>query len=216
MTVLHVKGRVVVVNLSFGKHQAYYAVKTPNLRPTYLTTKPFDPTLLLDISVYFCRLMMNRGSDRRTGSTTIKLSRSRPWRCSGLLWKIWELLEDNNRNKENAQETRRFYLVIRPMPTPHCGDLLRSRVALNPSQVIQRSNLSIMLFFLISNLLCEEFQQVGVSHALHKWFQSKHKSKEGVKTHTRVQEQQHHTHKQRREHKNQNDRFSLKKTLNSL
>jgi hypothetical protein len=136
MVVLHVKGRVVVVNLSFGKRQAYYAGKTPNLRPTYLTTKPFDPTLLLDISVYFCRLMMNWGSDRWTGSTAIKLSPSRPWRCSGLLWKIWELLEDNNRNKENAQEIRRFYLVIQLMPTPRNGDLLRSRVALNPSQVI--------------------------------------------------------------------------------
>jgi hypothetical protein len=37
------------------------------------------------------------------------------------------------------------------MPTPHCGDLLRSTVALNPSQVIQRSNLSTTLFFLISS-----------------------------------------------------------------
>jgi hypothetical protein len=45
--------------------------------------------------------------------------------------------EDNNRNKVNGQEARRFYPVVWPMPTPRCGDLLRSRVALNPSQVIQ-------------------------------------------------------------------------------
>jgi hypothetical protein len=51
--------------------------------------------------------------------------------------------EDDNRSKVNGQETQRFYLVVRPMPTPRCGDLLRSRVALNPSQVIQSSNLSI-------------------------------------------------------------------------
>jgi hypothetical protein len=30
-----------------------------------------------------------------------------------------------------------FYPVVRPMPTPRCGDLLRARIALNPSQVIQ-------------------------------------------------------------------------------
>jgi hypothetical protein len=44
--------------------------------------------------------------------------------------------EDDNRNKVNEQETRRSYPVVRPMPIPRCGDLLRSRVALNPSQVI--------------------------------------------------------------------------------
>jgi hypothetical protein len=36
-------------------------------------------------------------------------------------------------------------------------------------------------------------------------------SKEGVETHTRVQEQQHHAHRQRRERNNQNDRVSIKK-----
>jgi hypothetical protein len=76
--------------------------------------------------------------------------------------------EDNNRNKVNAQETRRFYLVVRPMPTPRCGDLLQSRVALNLSQVIQRSNLSTTIFFLVSNPFCKESPQVVVSHALHK------------------------------------------------
>jgi hypothetical protein len=44
--------------------------------------------------------------------------------------------KDNNRNKVNGQETRRFYLMVRPMPTPYCGDLFRSSVALNPSHVI--------------------------------------------------------------------------------
>jgi hypothetical protein len=76
--------------------------------------------------------------------------------------------EVNNCNKLIAQETRRFYPMVRPMPTPCCSDLLRSRFGLNPSQVIQRSNLSTTLFFLISNPLCEESLQVGVSHALHK------------------------------------------------
>jgi hypothetical protein len=97
-----------------------------------------------------------------------------------------EYENSNNQNKIDAHETRRFYPMVRPMPTPHCGDLLRSRVALNPSQVIQRANLSTMLFFLISNPLCEESPQVGVSHTLHKRSYSKHKSK-GVATHIRTQ-----------------------------
>jgi hypothetical protein len=76
--------------------------------------------------------------------------------------------EHDNRNKVIGQETRQFYPVVRPMPTPCCGDLLRSWVALNHSQVIQRSNLSIAFVFLISILDCEESPRIGVSHALHK------------------------------------------------
>jgi hypothetical protein len=49
------------------------------------------------------------------------------------------------------------------MPNPHFGDLLRSRIALNLSQVIQRSNLSTMVFF-FKYSLCEEYPQFGVSH----------------------------------------------------
>jgi hypothetical protein len=109
--------------------------------------------------------------------------------------------EDKNHNRMNGQETWRFYPVVRPMPTPRCGDLLRSRVALNPSQVIQRSNLSTMITFLISSPGCEEFSQIGVSHALHKCLRSK-RSKEGVETQIRTQSQQQHTHKSRKERKN--------------
>jgi hypothetical protein len=38
------------------------------------------------------------------------------------------------------------------MPTPRCGDLLRSRIALNPSQVDQRSDLRTTVFFLFSSI----------------------------------------------------------------
>jgi hypothetical protein len=38
--------------LLYGKRQAYHVRKTINLPPTYLLTKPFDPALLLDISVF--------------------------------------------------------------------------------------------------------------------------------------------------------------------
>ena len=72
--------------------------------------------------------------------------------------------EVNNCNKLIAQETRRFYPMVRPMPTPCCSDLLRSRFGLNPSQVIQRSNLSTKVIFLISNLLCERLQLMDIPH----------------------------------------------------
>jgi hypothetical protein len=50
-----------------------------------------------------------------------------------------EYENSNNFNKINTQETQQFYPVVRSMPTLRCGDLLWSRVALKPSQVIQRS-----------------------------------------------------------------------------
>jgi hypothetical protein len=60
------------------------------------------------------------------------------------------------------------FSVVRPMPIPHYGDLLWSRVALNLSQVIQRTNVSATVVFLISISRCEEYPQIGVSQTLHK------------------------------------------------
>jgi hypothetical protein len=60
-----------------------------------------------------------------------------------------------------------IFTMVRPMPTSRCGNLLWSSVALNPSQVIQRSNLSATDIFLMSKSRCEESPQIGVSHALH-------------------------------------------------
>jgi hypothetical protein len=58
--------------------------------------------------------------------------------------------------------------MVWPMPTPRCRDLLWSRVALNPPQVIQRLNMIATVVFLISISRCEESPQIEVSHALHK------------------------------------------------
>jgi hypothetical protein len=38
--------------LSGGKRQTYHAEKSPNLAPTYIPINPFDPALLLDISIF--------------------------------------------------------------------------------------------------------------------------------------------------------------------
>jgi hypothetical protein len=40
------------------------------------------------------------------------------------------------------------------MPTPRCGDLFWSRGALNPSQVIQRPNLSVTYVYLYLDPVC--------------------------------------------------------------
>lgn len=60
-----------------------------------------------------------------------------------------------------------IFAMVRRWPTPRCGDLLWSRIALNLSQVIQISNLSFTGAFLILLCLCEKSPQIGVSHALH-------------------------------------------------
>jgi hypothetical protein len=91
------------------------------------------------------------------------------------------------------------------MPTPHCGDLLRSRVALNTSQVIQRSNLSATIVFLISiSQLWGISTDLSLSH-LTQLMTIKSGVSWEVETHTRAQLHQYHTHKQRRERTNWNN-----------
>ena len=107
-----------------------------------------------------------------------------------------------------------IFTVVRSMPTPHCGDLLRLRVALNPSQVIQRSNLIAANFFLY-----QVFPLWGISSSwslshLTQLIKIKFGVRRGVEMHIRAQLQQHHTHKQRRERTNQNDRVSSKMRSN--
>jgi hypothetical protein len=100
--------------------------------------------------------------------------------------------EDNNCNKVNRQETRQIYLVVRPMPTPCYGDLLRSRVALNPSQVIQRSNLSTTIVFLITFPGCDESRNLYELESLTTYTNVYNQNgvRMGVEIHTRTQSQQ--------------------------
>jgi hypothetical protein len=70
------------------------------------------------------------------------------------------------------------------MPTPRCGDLLRSRIALNPCQVIQLSTLSTTVFFLIADVsLCEESPQVRASHPYNIDHNKTARVREGIETH---------------------------------
>jgi hypothetical protein len=87
--------------------------------------------------------------------------------------------------KKDAQVTWWFYPVVRPMSTPRCGDLLRSRIAPNPSQVIQRSNLSTTDFFLLSSVPFVRNLHKLEPHTLTSWSQVNQKSKGGnINTHT--------------------------------
>jgi hypothetical protein len=96
--------------------------------------------------------------------------------------------------------------MVQPKPTPHCGDLLWSMVALNPSQVIQKPNLSATVFFLISQPVCEESPQVGVSHALHKRITIK----------IRVRKGEEHTHKSTAQQRTQESQINERENYMSL
>jgi hypothetical protein len=77
--------------------------------------------------------------------------------------------------------------VVRSIPTPRCGDLLRSRIALNLSQVIQRSNLSITIFFFFSRIPFVRNLHKLESHTLTILITSKPLGvREGIETHTRL------------------------------
>jgi hypothetical protein len=79
-----------------------------------------------------------------------------------------------------------FYLVVRPIPTPRCGDFLRSRIALNPSQAIQWSTLSTTVFFLSSLFPFARNLHKLEPPALTMLITIKHKSKGGKEMHART------------------------------
>jgi hypothetical protein len=90
-------------------------------------------------------------------------------------------------HNEKRHETRWFYLVVRPMPTPHCGDLLWSRIAINPSQVIQWSTLSTTIFFLSSLFpFVRNLHKLEPLTLLMFITTKSHKSKGGKETHART------------------------------
>ena len=110
-----------------------------------------------------------------------------------------------------------FYLVVRPMPTPCCGHLLRSRIALNPSQVIQWSTLSSTVFFLSSLFpFARNLHKLEPLALTMLWSHEKNKSKGGKATHTRLETQQTHAHKPIREHKTRRREFTTQTVLKSL
>jgi hypothetical protein len=77
-----------------------------------------------------------------------------------------------------------IFTMVRSIPTPCCGDLLWSRVALNLSQMIQSLNLSVMYVFLISNLFVRNLYKFRVPHDLTQMITIKHRVREGVRTST--------------------------------
>jgi hypothetical protein len=153
---------------------------------------------------------MNKGREKRTLHLIVPL---RYVLNLGTIAQVnmWELYGGKQSQWKDAQVTQWFYLVVRPMPTPRCGDLLRSRVALNPSQVIQRSNLSTTV-----PSLSQGFPLRGIStnwslSPLHNWSQVNHKSKGGNRTtHMRQTCSDSHTQNEREEHKGSTTELQLK------
>jgi hypothetical protein len=93
-----------------------------------------------------------------------------------------------------------IFIVDRTMPTPRCGDLLWSRVALDPSQVIQRSNLSATDVFIISISLCEDWNLSRLTQMI----TIKTGVRMGVETHTRAQYSNNKHTSEKRERTKQN------------
>jgi hypothetical protein len=93
---------------------------------------------------------------------------------------IWELFEDNNHNKVNAQETLRFYLMYRNKANAYSTlwwpPSVKGRTQLLSSDPKIKLDYHDFLPYIKS--FCEKSPQVRASHALHEWSQSKHKSKE--------------------------------------
>jgi hypothetical protein len=92
--------------------------------------------------------------------------------------------KDRSRSKLNGQETHRFFPWF-AQSLLHVGDLLQSRVALNPSQVIQLSNLSAIILFLISITFVRNLYKLD-SLMLYTSDQYQNQSKGSKNTHTTV------------------------------
>jgi hypothetical protein len=72
------------------------------------------------------------------------------------------------------------------MPTPCCGDLLWSRIALNPSQMIQRSNLSTTVLFLFSSIPFVRNLHKLKSLTVTRLITRTKRVREGIETHTKT------------------------------
>ena len=92
-----------------------------------------------------------------------------------------------------------IFTMVRSIPTPCCGDLLWSRVALNLSQVIQSLNLSVMYVFLKSNPFVRNLYKFRVSHDLTQMITTKLRVREGEEDTHKSTMQQHTQKKQRQE-----------------
>jgi hypothetical protein len=122
----------------------------------------------------------------------------------------WELYGRKKSQYKDAQETQWFYPVVRTMPTPRCGDLLQSSIALNPSQVIQRSNLVPQL-----SSFSQVFPLWGIStnwslSPLQDWSQLNYKNKGGNETtHARQTCSDSHIQNEREKHKDSTTELQL-------
>jgi hypothetical protein len=105
---------------------------------------------------------------------------------------------------------RDFLFMLRASP-PGPAQMYTSRVALNPSQVIQISNLSPKVFLLISNSFVWNLHKFRVSHGLTQIIIIKLRVREGVRTHTLVHNVATTHTKAKKRAQQQNDRVTTQK-----
>jgi hypothetical protein len=93
------------------------------------------------------------------------------------------------------------------MPSPRCGDLFWSRVALNPSQVIQRSNLSAIGIFLYQNPVVRNIHKLK-SLTPYTIDYNQNRVRMGVETHTRAQRSNNTYKSEKRERTKHNNKVT--------
>ena len=116
-----------------------------------------------------------------------------------------------------TQETRDFYLVVRPSNScllTRCG-VPMDEGCTQPLSSDPMTNLNTTVFALRSFPVCKESPQVGASRP-YKVDHKKHKSKGGKATHTRFNPQHTHAHKPKLELKTQHREFATRTELKSL
>jgi hypothetical protein len=129
----------------------------------------------------------------------------------------WALEKKSITEKSNTRDTV-FYPMVQPSNTcllPRCG-VPMDEGCTQPFQVIQWST------WIPQSFSLEFFSRLrGISTSwslspLQGWSQEKHKSKGGKATHARLNSQQTHAHKPRREHKTRRREFTTQTVLKFL
>jgi hypothetical protein len=105
--------------------------------------------------------------------------------------------------------------VVRPKPTPHCGDLFWLRVTLNLSQVIQRTNLSAIVSFLISISFVRNLHNLETL-TLYTIDQYQNQSKGGSRIHTQEHNAETTRTNAKKRAQQQSDEVTTQKMMSNL
>ena len=125
---------------------------------------------------------------------------------------------DKTITEKATQETRDFYLAVRPSNTcllPRCG-VPMDEGCTQPLSSDPMINLNTTAIFLSLSPVCEESPQLGASRPYNEDHKRCTEVREGRSTHTRLKLQHNHAHKSQLELKTQHTEFTTQMELKSL